>query len=119
MNIAVIGRGRVGGGLARIWRDAGHDVTEIGRDGGDASAADVILIAVPLGKIAEALGRVGGIEGKTAIDATNYPGGRDDAFPSLAAEVKAITGGPVAKAFNTVFAVLYDSIPEQRARPSC
>ena len=43
MRIAVIGRGNVGGGLAKRWRDAGHDVQELGRDGGDASDADVLL----------------------------------------------------------------------------
>jgi predicted dinucleotide-binding enzyme len=33
MNITVIGRGNVGGGLARFWRAAGHEVQELGRDG--------------------------------------------------------------------------------------
>jgi len=47
MKITVIGRGNVGGGLARRWRDAGHEVQELGRGGGDASAADAVLIAVP------------------------------------------------------------------------
>src|SRR5215475_14382131 len=36
MKITVIGRGNVGGGLARRWREAGHEVEELGRDGGDA-----------------------------------------------------------------------------------
>jgi predicted dinucleotide-binding enzyme len=119
MNITVIGRGNVGGGLARLWRQAGHEVDEIGRDGGDASNADVILVAVPSGRIAEALGKVEGIAGKTSIDATNAFGGRDESFPSLAAEVKSIVGGPTAKAFNLNFAAVYDRIPEQRVRPSC
>ena len=34
MKIVTIGRGRIGGGLARLWREAGHDVDELGRDGG-------------------------------------------------------------------------------------
>src|SRR4051794_27924514 len=54
MRIAVIGRGNVGGGLARLWREAGHEVQELGRDGGDASAADVLLVAVPGLEIANA-----------------------------------------------------------------
>jgi len=119
MNITVIGRGNVGGGLARFWEQAGHEVTSLGQDGGDASAADVIVVAVPSGSIADALSRVSGIEGKPAIDATNAFGGRNEEFESLAAEVKSIVGGPVAKAFNTVFAALYDQVGEQRARPSC
>ena len=56
MRIAVIGRGNVGGGLAKLWRDAGHDVDELGKDGGDASAAEVVLVAVPSAAIADALG---------------------------------------------------------------
>lgn len=118
MRIAVIGRGNVGGGLARLWRAAGHDVDEIGREGGDASAADVLLVAVPSGAIAAALSRVSGIEAKPAIDATNAFGGRNEEFESLAAEVKSIVGGPVAKAFNTSFASLYERLGEARAQPS-
>ena len=37
MRVAVVGKGNVGGGLATLWRAAGHDVQEIGRDGGDFS----------------------------------------------------------------------------------
>jgi predicted dinucleotide-binding enzyme len=117
MKIAAIGKGNVGGGLAERWRKAGHDVTEIGRDGGDASDADVLLVAVPSGEIANALGQVTGIDGKTTIDATNAFSGRNDAFESLAHEVKSITGGPVAKSFNLNFAVIYDQIDAQATRP--
>jgi predicted dinucleotide-binding enzyme len=117
MNITVIGRGNVGGGLAKRWRGAGHDVQELGRDGGDASNADVVLLAVPFGEIESALGEVEGVQGKVVVDATNYFGGERPAFPSLAHLVKSITGGPVAKAFNLNFAVLYDRIEEQAERP--
>ncbi len=119
MKIAVIGRGNVGGGLAARWERAGHDVSTFGRDGGDASGADVLVVAVPSGSIGDALGKVSGIEGKTAVDATNAFGGRDEDFDSLAAEVKSHVGGPVAKAFNINFAAVYDEIDSQRVRPSC
>ena len=118
MKIAVIGRGNVGGGLARRWRAAGHDVQELGRDGGDASDADVLLVAVPSGEIASALGKVSGIEGKPTIDATNAFRGRDESFESLAHQVKSIVGGPTAKSFNLNFAAVYDEIDAQRVRPS-
>jgi 8-hydroxy-5-deazaflavin:NADPH oxidoreductase len=118
MKIAAIGRGNVGGGLAKLWRAAGHDVTEIGRDGGDASDADVLLVSVPSGQIAEALAKVTGIQGKVTIDATNAFAGRDESFESLAHEVKSIVGGPVAKSFNLNFAALYDEIAKQRVTPS-
>jgi predicted dinucleotide-binding enzyme len=118
MKIAVIGRGNVGGGLARRWRNAGHDVTEIGRDGGDVSDAEVVLLAVPSGEIEKALRGVGGVEGKTVVDATNHFQGERPPFDSLAHQVKSITGGPVAKAFNLNYAVLYDEIDKQRTTPS-
>ena len=118
MKIAVIGRGNVGGGLARKWRDVGHEVEELGRDGGDASAADVVLVAVPGPEIANALGRVTGVQGKVAIDATNAVRGRNEDFESNAHQVKSIVGGPTAKSFNLNFANVYDEIASQRARPS-
>jgi 8-hydroxy-5-deazaflavin:NADPH oxidoreductase len=118
VKITTIGRGNIGGGLGAMWRAAGHDVTELGSDGGDAGGADVILVAVPSGAIAEALGKVTGIAGKTAIDATNAFGGRDEGYESLAHQVKAIVGGPAAKSFNLNFAAIYDQIPAQRVRPS-
>ena len=119
MNITAIGRGNVGGGLARRWQQAGHNVTELGREGGDASDADVVLVAVPSGSISDALGRVSGLDGKVAIDAANAFGGRNEAYESFAHEVKAHTKAPVAKAFNANFSILYGQIDEQRVRPGC
>jgi predicted dinucleotide-binding enzyme len=118
MKITVIGRGNVGGGLAKLWRAAGHDVTELGREGGDASDADVLLVAVPSGAIAAALAKVEGIAGKITIDATNGFRGRNEDFESLAHEIKSIVGGPTAKSFNLNFANVYDLVAEQRVRPS-
>jgi predicted dinucleotide-binding enzyme len=117
MKITVIGRGNVGGGLAKRWQAAGHEVTTLGRDGGDASDADVIVVSVPSGSITDALGKVSGVEGKVAIDTTNAFHGRDEQHESLAHEVKSIVGGPVAKSFNINFAVLYDKVDEQSPKP--
>jgi 8-hydroxy-5-deazaflavin:NADPH oxidoreductase len=47
MKITTIGRGTIGGGLAGLWRAAGHEVDELGREGGDASGANVVLVAAP------------------------------------------------------------------------
>ena len=60
MRVTVIGRGNVGEGLARLWRAAGHEVQELGRDGGDATGAGAVLLAVPGDRIADALGSVRG-----------------------------------------------------------
>ena len=118
MKITVVGRGNVGGGLAKLWEQAGHEVSALGSDGGDASDAEVVVLAVPSDAIADALGKVDGIDGKVTIDATNALGGRNEDFPSLAHEVKSIVGGPTAKSFNLNFAAVYDQVSDQRARPS-
>jgi predicted dinucleotide-binding enzyme len=117
LKIVVLGRGNVGGGLTRLWEAAGHDCTPLGRDGGDAAGADVLVVAVPGDSIPDAFSRVAGFEGKTTIDATNAYSERNPDFPSLAHEVKSIVGGPVAKSFNLNFARLHDQIAAQRVPP--
>ena len=119
MKIAVVGKGNVGGGLADLWERAGHDVTRIGKEGGDVSDADAVLVAVPGGALADAFDTVSGWEGKTVIDATNLigadpPGG----FSSNTEFVKSKTNGPTAKSFNLNFARLYDEIDNAERRPS-
>jgi predicted dinucleotide-binding enzyme len=118
VKITTIGRGNIGGGLSDLWEEAGHMVDRLGHEGGDASGADAVLVAVPSGQIADALGKVSGLEDKVVIDATNAFAGRNEEFESLAHEVKSIVGGPVAKAFNTNYANQYEHIDEQRVRPS-
>jgi 8-hydroxy-5-deazaflavin:NADPH oxidoreductase len=115
----VIGRGNVGGGCSRLWTAAGHEVVELGREGGDAGGSEAALLAVPSGAIADALGNVSGLESVPVIDATNLFGGeRPEGFNSLAEYVKSLTQGPVAKAFNANFARLYDRLGETRVLPS-
>jgi predicted dinucleotide-binding enzyme len=117
MRIVTIGNGSVGGGLARLWTTAGHDVTALGSEGGDASDAEAIVVAVPGGAIRDALAKVKGIEGKPTVDATNSLSGPPAGYPSLTAQVKSIVGGPTIKAFNTNFAMLYGQISQQRVAP--
>jgi predicted dinucleotide-binding enzyme len=74
MKVAVIGHGNVGGALADLWERAGHEVTRIGREGGDVSDAEAMVVAIHGGTIREALDNVQGIEGKSVIDATNLLG---------------------------------------------
>jgi 8-hydroxy-5-deazaflavin:NADPH oxidoreductase len=119
MKITVLGRGKVGGGLADLWERAGHEITRLGRDGGDVSDAEVVLVAVPGGALAEALDRVTGLAGKTVIDATNLPGiAPPEGFASNAEYVRSRTGGPTAKSFNFNLAALYPQLGAARARPS-
>jgi 8-hydroxy-5-deazaflavin:NADPH oxidoreductase len=119
MKIAVVGRGNVGGGLADRWEKAGHDVTRIGKEGGDVSDAEPVLIAVPGGAVADVLDTVQGLEGKTVIDATNLIGAEPPSgFGSNAEFIKSKTNGPTAKAFNINFASLYDKLDEVSTPPS-
>jgi predicted dinucleotide-binding enzyme len=120
MKIAVYGKGHVGGGLADLWEQKGHSVTRLGRDGGDVSAVEVILIAVPGDKLSESLGKLKGAKNKTVIDATNLIGGAKPpaGFASNAEFIKSKTNGPTAKSFNINFAALYDRLGEARAKPS-
>src|ERR687886_2869704 len=118
MRVAVVGRGNVGGGLAGLWERADHEVTRIGREGGDVSDVEAVVVAVPGGAINEALDNVQGIEGKTVIDATNLIGEDPPAgFSSNAEFVKSRTNGPTAKSFNINFAALYDRIGEAGSTP--
>jgi hypothetical protein len=119
MRITVFGKGNVGGGLADLWERAGHQVTRLGRDGGNVSDADVVLVAIPGGSMAEAFDLLAGVEGKTVIDATNRIGvGAPDGFASNAEFVKSRTGKPTAKSFNINFASLYGRRGEARVKPS-
>jgi predicted dinucleotide-binding enzyme len=119
MRIAVVGKGNVGGGLADRWERAGHEVTRIGKDGGDVSDADAVLVAVPGGAIADAFDKVQGWDGKTVIDATNLVGAEPpEGFSSNAEFVKSKTNGLTAKSFNLNFARLYDQLDQAGTRPS-
>ena len=120
MNITVIGRGNIGGGLADLWEGAGHRVTRLGRGGGDAVVSDVVLLAVPGTAVEAALSSVVGLDRKTVLDATNLYGGArpPDGFSSNAEYIKSMTGGPTAKAFSSNFASLFGQIADTRVRPS-
>ena len=91
MNVAVVGRGNVGGGLADLWERAGHDVARLGTDGGDVSERGrPCCVAVPGAAVADALERVQGIEGKTVIDATNLIGAEPPAGFASNARVRQV-----------------------------
>ena len=108
MKITTIGRATVGGTLAKLWTSAGHEVTQLGRDGGDVGDADVVLLAVPYSAVGDALADTTGWDGQVVLDATNRLGGESppSGHASVTQYVKARTGGPVAKAFNLNFGKL-------------
>ena len=121
MKITTIGRGNIGGTLGRLWTSAGHEVTQLGRDGGDASDADVVLLAVPSDAVPDALAAVTGLDGKVILDATNRIGGlaAPAGHQSNAEYVRATTtGGPVAKVFHLNFSAILDQAAGSARRPS-
>lgn len=118
MKITTLGRGSIGGTLARLWTQAGHDVTTLGRDGGDASDADVVLVAVPSEALPDALTRVTGLDGKVVLDATNrMSAAPPEGHASNAEYIKAQTGGPTAKVFNLNFGALLEQAGQASSRP--
>lgn len=91
MNIAIIGSGHIGAGLARAWRKAGHAVVFGARDPADAElgvlctsigataaavgdavrGAAVVVLAMPYGALDDVLAATGDLAGTTVIDCTN------------------------------------------------
>jgi predicted dinucleotide-binding enzyme len=129
MKIGIIGSGKMGGGLGRLWAEQGHHVMfsysrrpeklqdlvkEIGSHATsgtprDASGfGDIVFLAVPWATIGDALVAAGSLEGKILITCVNPFGlkGLEVGFRSSAAEEisKLAPGAIVIEAFNTIFA---------------
>jgi predicted dinucleotide-binding enzyme len=118
VKITIIGRGNVGGALEGLLSASGHDVNALGRDGGDASGADAVILAVPGGAVEDALRSVNGVDGTILIDATNPLQGRPEGVESLSTWAKSVTNGPTAKAFNANFAALFAQAGSAGQRPT-
>ena len=134
MKIGIIGSGKMGGGLWRLWAKHGHHVMfsysrmpeklqdlvkEIGshaRSGTPQDAVrfgDLIFLAVPWAAIGDALVAAGSLEGKVLITCVNPlgPRGLEVGLASSAAEEiwKLAPGALVIEAFNTIFASILHS----------
>jgi predicted dinucleotide-binding enzyme len=117
--IAIIGKGHVGGALARGLAKAGHQVRAVGRDEKAAreavSEAELVFLAVPYVALEAALASLGdGLRDKWVVDVTN-PLTKDRqlalGFTSSGAEElqKKLPAAKVVKAFNMVFAQTMES----------
>ena len=126
MKIGIIGAGRIGGGLARQFAGAGHQVmlsfsrnpaaldelaTQIGLSastGTPAEAAafgEVVVISVPWSVLPQALEQAGSLDGTIVIDTTNQFGGPPlPAEGQTAAQFNAgrMPGARYTKSFNTL-----------------
>jgi len=130
MNITIVGPGKLGSGLAKLWTKKGHEcfltfsrdpgkletiAKEIGPKAhastvGDAVAkSEVVVLATKWAAVPEALAKAGSLEGKVVLDCTNTmsPRKAPDGSPELrsCAEVLATMapGARVVKTFNQAF----------------
>ncbi len=136
MNIAIIGTGNIGSGLALTFGKTSHGVVVAGgtletaralsnklssengvrvqaADVATAvSSADIVMLAVPFGAV-EAINSVADFDGKVVVDVTNplfedFSGLTIGHETSAAEEIQELlAGASIVKAFNTVFAQIY------------
>jgi predicted dinucleotide-binding enzyme/3-methyladenine DNA glycosylase Tag len=119
MKIAILGAGRVGSTVGRLWHAAGHDVTftarhatrpralasELGPRAHAASVADavaaaeVVLVAVPGPAVTDALQAAGPLDGHIVIDAANSFGQQQ---PSLRSRADVFPRARWVRAFNSL-----------------
>jgi 8-hydroxy-5-deazaflavin:NADPH oxidoreductase len=129
MRIGIIGAGKIGATLARLFVNAGHDVAIANSRGPDtlsdlddelgdhghavtteeaARYGDIAVVTIPLGHYRDL--PADGFEGKTVIDTCNYYPDRDGPIPALdddsttSSELiqQHLHGAHVVKAFNAM-----------------
>lgn len=117
--VGIVGEGNVGSALRRGLERSGYEVRAAGQEPGQTKEtgqwADVVMIAVPYGAIADVVAELGdGISGKTLVDVTNaLTADMQLASGCTASGAEALQqkarGARVVKAFNTQFAQHMDS----------
>jgi 8-hydroxy-5-deazaflavin:NADPH oxidoreductase len=134
MNVAVIGTGNIGSTLGRAFARAGMDVRLGSRDpaasaeaAGDSGAlvvpveealggADVVLVAVPGGRVADILREhADALDGTLIIDAANRVG--QPVVNSAADVAELVPGARYARAFNSYAWEVYDRPEFDGQRP--
>jgi hypothetical protein len=136
MRIGIVGAGRIGGGAARMFARAGHEVlvsgsrdpTElrplaveigghVGTPRGAVEFGEVVLFAVPWRAVDDVLASTGSLEGKIVIDTTNQfgAGGWQELGGRTAAQVNAarMPGARYTKSFNTMTAAFQAEASER------
>lgn len=131
MKIGIIGSGNIGGTLGQHWAHVGHEVmfssrnpeklkpiaAEVGAKTGTveeaAAFSDVVLLAIPFGKVPEVAQQIGRLNNKILIDATNPYPQRDgdiaqqvidnDSQTATGYVAKQFLGVRTIKAFNSIY----------------
>jgi hypothetical protein len=125
--IAIVGTGNIGGALARLWSKAGFTVSVAVRESSSAnkipgvssgsaseiaSAAEIVVLAVPWPAVKDALASCGDLSGKAVVDCTNpvlpdLEGLEFGGTTSAAEKLQQLAPqSRIVKAFNTIGAPL-------------
>lgn len=135
MKIGIIGSGNIGGNIGKHWAKAGHEVmfssrhpeeleemankvgAKVGTTEEAAEFGEVILLAIPFGKVPDIAKQIGSLENKILIDAGNpYPSRDGDVAQKVIDDESQTATGYVAsqfpkaktvKAFNSVAAEIF------------
>ena len=138
MKIGIIGSGNIGGNIGKNWAKAGHEVmfssrhpeelesmaedvgAKVGTTEEAAEFGDVILLAIPYGKVPNVAEQIGSLDNKILIDAGNPYPNRDGEMAQKVIDDESQTatgyiaslfpGAKTVKAFNSVF---YEVFAEQ------
>ncbi|MGL5833323.1 MAG: NADPH-dependent F420 reductase [Waterburya sp.] len=131
MKIGIIGSGNIGGNLGKHWAKAGQEVmfssrhpeelksmadeegAKVGTTEEAATFGEVILLAIPYGKVPDLAQQVGSLQNKILIDAGNpYPSRDGDMAQKVIDDESQTATGYVAsqfpgaktvKAFNSIY----------------
>ena len=130
MKIGIIGSGNIGGTLGQHWAKSGHEVMfssrhpeeleqmaeKVGAKTGTTKEAaafgEVILLAIPYGKVPDLAQQIGSLENKILIDAANPYPSRDGEMAQKVIDNDQTATGYVAsqfpgaktvKAFNSIY----------------
>lgn len=131
MKIGIIGSGNIGGNLGKHWAKTGHEVMfssrhpeelksmadEVGAKTGTveetATFGEVILLAIPFGKVPDLAKQIGSLDDKILVDAANPYPSRDGEMAQKVIDDESQTatgyvasqfpGAKTVKAFNSIY----------------
>ena len=136
MKIGILGSGNIGGTLGKHWATAGHEIffssrhpeqlqplatttgAQVGTPKEAAAFGDVLLLAIPYGKVPELAQQLGPLNGKIIIDATNPYPHRDGPMAQTIIDdpqrtatdfvAECFPDNSVVKAFNSIYFKVLD-----------